>query len=147
MSQTYNGWAASLQKGWSLPLLFMRLVLAYGFYHAAKMKWADINAIIAWFREAKFPLPVVSAYLVAFCEGAGALLLLIGLLTRIATIPLMIIMLVAIFAVHWPNGFEAGKNGFEIPLYYLIMLFALFIMGPGSISVDHMLNKNKKTRR
>lgn len=144
MIQTQNRWAATLEKGWSLPLLFMRLVLAYGFFHAAKMKWADINAIAGWFKEAAFPLPTVSAYLVAFFEGAGCLLLLLGLLTRLITIPLMIIMLVAIFAVHWPNGFEAGKNGFEIPLYYLIMLFALFIMGPGSISVDHALNKKSR---
>lgn len=147
MQKTYNSWGNKLEKGRSLPLLAMRLVLAYGFYHAAMMKWPNMDAIITWFTEAKFPLPVVSAYLVAFCEAAGAFLLLIGLLTRIATIPLMIIMLVAIFAVHWPNGFEAGKNGFEIPLYYLIMLFALFIMGPGTISVDYFINRNKRSRQ
>jgi putative oxidoreductase len=144
MIQALSRWGASLEKGWSLPLLIMRLVLAYGFYHAAAMKWADINAIVGWFQQSKFPVPVVSAYLVAFFEAAGALLLLLGLFTRLITIPLMIIMLVAIFAVHWPNGFEAGKNGFEIPLYYLIMLFALFVMGPGIISVDHSLGKKNR---
>ncbi len=66
-----------MEKGWSLPLLIMRLVLAYGFYHAAKMKWTDINAIIAcWFQQAKFPLPPVSAYLVASFEALGTLLLI-----------------------------------------------------------------------
>lgn len=146
MIQKLSRWGISMEKAWSLPLLFMRLVLAYGFYHAAKMKWTDINAIIAWFREAKFPLPPVSAYLVASFEALGALLLLLGLFTRLITIPLMFIMLVAIFAVHWPNGFEAGNNGFEIPLYFLIMLFTLFIMGPGIISVDQA-SLGKKVRK
>jgi putative oxidoreductase len=133
-----------MEKGWSLPLLIMRLVLAYGFYHAAKMKWADINAIIAWFQQAKFPVPPLSAYLVASFEALGTLLLILGLFTRLITIPLMFIMLVAIFAVHWPNGYEASNNGFEIPLYYLIMLFTLFIMGPGIISVDHALGRKNR---
>ena len=51
----------------------------------------------------------------------------------------MVIMLVAIGTVHWVNGFEAGSNGFEIPLYYLIMLMTLFFIGPGRISVDAWL--------
>lgn len=144
MIQALSRWGASMEKGWSLPLLIMRLVLAYGFYHAAKMKWADINAIVGWFQQAKFPVPLVSAYLVAIFEALGVLCLLLGLFTRLITIPLMIIMLVAIFAVHWPNGFEAGNNGFEIPLYYLVMLFTLFIMGPGIISVDHALGKKNR---
>jgi putative oxidoreductase len=146
MIQSLSRWGLSLEKGWSLPLLIMRLVLAYGFFHAAKMKWTDINAIVAWFREAKFPLPLISAYLVASFEALGTLLLILGLFTRLITIPLMFILLVAIFAVHWPNGFEAGDNGFEIPLYYLVMLFTLFIMGPGIISVDQTM-LGKKSRK
>jgi hypothetical protein len=34
--------------------------------------------------------------------------------------PLIITMIVAIVTVYWENGFEAGENGFEIPLYYII---------------------------
>jgi len=50
-------------------------------------------------------------------------------------------MVVAIITVHFGNGFEAGNNGFEIPLYYMLMLFALFVNGAGRISVDHFIAK------
>ncbi|GAA0564925.1 HvfX family Cu-binding RiPP maturation protein [Chitinophaga japonensis] len=139
--QSYHRTTNALEKGRDLPLLLFRLILAYGFYEPAKMKWSDMNSIIQWFGSAKFPVPALSAYLVAISEGAGVVLLALGLFTRFITVPLMIIMLVAIFAVHWSAGFAASDNGFEIPLYYLLMLFALFIMGPGRISLDHWLRK------
>lgn len=56
-------------------------------------------------------------------------------------------MLVAIKIVHWANGFEAGENGFEIPLYYLIMLFTLFVFGPGRLSLDHLIKKKFVTAK
>ena len=53
----------------------------------------------------------------------------------------MVVMVVAITLVHLPNGFSSGDNGFEIPLYYLIMLFVLLTHGAGKISVDALLHK------
>jgi hypothetical protein len=61
-------------------------------------------------------------------------------------------MIVAIKTVHWANGFDAGNNGFEIPLYYLIMLLTLMVFGSGKISLDNFINNrhsalsNKKIR-
>jgi len=48
-------------------------------------------------------------------------------------------MLVAIKTVHLANGFEAGSNGYEIPLYYIIMLITLVVYGPGKISIDRII--------
>lgn len=127
----------------ALPLLFLRLVLAYGFWEPATMKWNDISAIGDWFASMNIPLPYVSAYLTGITEIAGVFLLLFGFGTRLISIPLIITMLVAIFAVHLPNGFAAGSNGFEIPLYYMIMLFTLTIYGSGKLSVDYLIKKNK----
>jgi putative oxidoreductase len=130
-----------------LPLLVMRLILAYGFYTPAMNKWADINAIADWFKGLGFPAPHLQAYLAATTEIAGVFLLILGLGTRFIVIPLMIVMLVAIKTVHWENGFNASENGYEIPLYYLIMLFTLFSFGSGKISGDFVIakirNKNK----
>ncbi|MBL7931913.1 MAG: DoxX family protein, partial [Bacteroidia bacterium] len=67
--------------------------------------------------------------------------LLLGFATRIISIPLIITMLVAIKTVHWTNGFEASENGFEIPLYYLVMLITLVFTGPGRISLDYFVKK------
>ena len=125
------------------PLLIIRLVLAYGFYGPATMKWSGINNVVSWFESMSYPLPKLSAYMAASIELSGVFLLFFGLGTRIISIPLMFIMLVAIFTVHLEEGFEAANNGFEIPLYYFIMLSVLFVYGPGKISIDYFFNKRR----
>jgi putative oxidoreductase len=127
-----------------LPLLLIRLVLAYGFYNPAMMKLKDINSIADWFSSINIPFPLINAYLAAGTEISGVILLTLGLFTRIISVPLIITMIVAIITVHWENGFEAGENGYEIPLYYLIMLFTLIVYGSGRISLDHILFKKNK---
>ncbi|NOY50487.1 MAG: DoxX family protein [Chlorobi bacterium] len=127
-----------------LPLFFMRIVLAYGFWGPAMMKWNNIDGIIEWFDSMGMPMPALNAYLSASTEMAGVILLSLGLFTRLISIPLMVVMLVAIFTVHYSNGFEAGNNGFEIPLYYLLMLLSLTIYGGGKISIDYVIKRATK---
>ena len=140
--QNYIVLTEQVSKLKDIPLLLMRLVLAYGFYMPAKMKWSNIEGITQWFEGMGIPFPALNAYLAASTEAAGVVLLFLGLGTRLISIPLMVVMLVAIGAVHWSNGFEAGSNGFEIPFYYLIMLLTLFFIGPGRISVDAWLKSS-----
>lgn len=140
----YDRFSDNMSMAADIPLLFLRLILAYGFYNPAIMKLKDINAIGAWFESMNYPLPYFMAYLAGITEGLGVILLLLGLGTRLISIPLMITMLVAIFTIHLANGFAAGDNGYEIPLYYLLMLFTLFVMGPGKISLDYLLRKLRK---
>lgn len=127
-----------IEKAKAMPLLLLRLVLAYGFYGPAKMKWNDINSVASWFESIGIPAPLANAYLAAGTEALGVILLLLGLGTRLIAVPLMITMLVAIKTVHWANGFEAADNGFEIPFYYLVMLVTLFVYGPGQLSLDRL---------
>lgn len=127
-----------------VPLLLLRLVLAYGFYEPAMMKWKDIGAIAGWFSELGIPAPMLNAYMAATTEAAGVILLLTGLATRFITIPLMVTMIVAIKTVHWANGFQASDNGYEIPLYYLLMLFTLLIKGAGKFSLDELISGKLK---
>eukprot|EP01133_Synstelium_polycarpum_P002867 gene2867-3293_t len=141
---TYTRLQVLLKKIEFLPLLLIRFILAYGFYSPAKMKWSDINAIGEWFGSIGVPAPYLNAYLAASTEALGVLLLILGLGTRLISIPLMVTMVVAIVTVHLANGFEAGQNGFEIPLYYLIMLFTLFVFGPGKASLDEWIEKRNK---
>lgn len=132
-----------LQKLQSVSLLMVRLILAYGFYEPAKLKWSDISSVAEWFGSMGYPLPTLQAYMAATTEASGVLLLTLGLFTRLISIPLMVVMIVAIVTVHLPNGFEAGNNGFEIPLYYIIMLFVLLTHGGGKFSLDWVLFKSK----
>lgn len=126
-----------------LPLLFIRLILAYGFFNPAMMKLKDINSIAEWFGSIGIPFPTLNAYLATGTEVLGVVLLSLGFFTRLISIPLIITMIVAIVTVHGANGFEAGENGFEIPLYYIIMLFTLMVYGSGKISLDYLFFKNK----
>ncbi|MDH6253817.1 putative oxidoreductase [Chryseobacterium sp. H1D6B] len=122
-----------------LPLLFIRLILAYGFFNPALMKLKDIHGIADWFESIGIPFPLFNAYLTAVTEILGVILLMLGLFSRFISIPLLITMIVAVITVHGTNGFEAGENGFEIPLYYMIMLFTLVVYGSGKISLDYLL--------
>jgi len=131
-----------LQSLKDLPLLFMRLALAYGFYKPAMMKWKDIDGIAAWFDGMGMPFPTLNAYMATITETLGFVLLFLGFATRLITIPLIIVMVVAIVTVHGFEHYDAGENGFEIPLYYIIMLFTLFIYGPGKFSLQQLF-KNK----
>lgn len=142
----YCEMVATLKKQQWLPLFGLRLALAYGFYGPAKLKLADIPAIASWFEEIGIPFPHVNAYLATGTEVLGVILLALGLGTRLIAIPLIVTMLVAIATVHWANGFEAGNNGFEIPLYYILMLLVLLFFGAGKFSVDGLLaSRRKKT--
>jgi putative oxidoreductase len=128
----------------SLALLLARLVLAYGFYEPAMMKWSDISAVAQWFGSIGIPFPTLNAYMAATTEITGVVLLTLGLFIRAISIPLMVVMIVAIFTVHLPNGFNAGNNGFEIPLYYMLFLFIFLSHGAGKFSLDNLIFKDGK---
>ncbi|MFT5835794.1 MAG: putative oxidoreductase [Sulfurimonas sp.] len=123
----------------SISLLIARLIIAYGFYEPAMNKWADIGSVAQWFGSMGIPFPLLNAYMAASVEIAGVVLLTLGLLTRFISIPLIIIMIVAIVTVHLPNGFSAGDNGFEIPLYYMIFLLGFLAQGAGKFSLDRLI--------
>jgi putative oxidoreductase len=128
-----------LGHGKNLSLLLARLTIAYGFYAPAMQKWSDIPSVASWFDSLGIPFPTLSAYLTAGTELLGVVLLTLGLFTRLISMPLIIIMIVAIMTVHMTHGFSAGDNGFEIPLYYMLFLALFASFGAGKFSLDHLL--------
>ncbi len=132
---------ALIEKLKWLSQFLLRLVLAYGFLKPGLMKLSNPTAVTAWFKTLGVPFPTLATYLCAGTELAGVILLLLGLFTRLITLPLMFMMVMAIFLVHLKHGFSAGNNGFEIPLYYFLMLFNLLIIGPGKLSIDHIIQR------
>ena len=128
-------------KSQNLALLLLRLILAYGFFGPAMMKWQNMTAIGDWFKSLGYPAPYFNAYMAGTTELLGVALLILGLGTRVISLLLIFVMFVAITTVHLKHGFEAGNNGFEIPLYYAIMLFTLFAYGAGKYSLDNFLSK------
>jgi len=128
-----------LNNGQSVSLLLARIAVAYGFYEPAMMKWSDIDAVAGWFGSIGIPFPTLNAYMSATTEITGVVLLTLGLFTRLISIPLIVVMIVAIVTVHWSNGFSAGNNGFEIPLYYMLFLALFASLGAGKLSLDYLL--------
>lgn len=92
------------------PLL-LRLYLAPVMIQSGWTKYQAFAGIVDWFGNTDYglglPFPFVLAFLATAAELVGGLFLLIGLGTRWVSIPLMVTMLVAAFAVHWPNGWAA----------------------------------------
>jgi len=128
----------------SLALLLARLVVAYGFYNPALLKWSNFDTTVAWFIELGIPFASLATFLTASIEISAVVLLILGLFTRFITIPLMVIMVVAIVTVHYVNGFSAGNDGFEIPLYYFLFLSLFATHGAGKFSLDYILFKRGK---
>jgi len=128
-----------LSHGQSVSLLLARLTVAYGFYEPAMQKWSDISSVATWFGTLGIPFPTLNAYMAASTELLGVVLLTLGLFTRLISLPLMVIMVVAITTVHLAHGFSAGDNGFEIPLYYMLFLAIFASFGAGKLSLDHLL--------
>lgn len=92
--------------------------------------------------EIKFADPIgigakASLYLAVFAEVFCALLLIFGLFTRLATLPLIVTMAVAAFVVHATDPFSKMESS----LLFLFVLFLLFLAGPGKYSVDRMISK------
>ncbi|WP_316793977.1 DoxX family protein [Pedobacter frigoris] len=87
--------------------------------------------------------PVASLYLAVFAEFFCSILLLLGLATRIAVIPLIITMLVAVFIVHAPDGFDKKEMG----LHYLVVYLFILVAGAGKYSIDHIISSNLSRRR
>lgn len=141
MKTLYNKFVEGTEKLRDIPLLLFRLILAYGFLEPAMMKVQNLSGIAEWFGSMNYPLPGVSAFLAMITEVLGVVLIALGLGTRLIAIPMMFVMVIAILTVHISSGFAAGDNGFEIPLYYLLMLFALVVYGSGKYSVDYLIGK------
>jgi putative oxidoreductase len=80
-------------------------------------------------------LPGWMAYLSAYTEFFGGILIILGLLTRIAALGMLINMLVAIDKVHLKKGL-VGPGGYEFPLSVAAISFALILFGAGPIAVD-----------
>ena len=144
MKTLYNKFVEGTGKIRDIPLLLFRLILAVGFYEPAMMKVKNLSGVAEWFGSMNYPLPMISASISMVTEVSGIILLILGLGSRLIAMPMMFIMVIATFTVHISNGFAAGDNGFEIPLYYFLMLFSLVVYGSGKYSLDYLIGKRSE---
>ena len=134
-----------------VTLTTLRVVLGVVFFaHGAQkmLGWFGgfgFHATMGSLTHMGMPVPV--AFLIICTEFFGGLGLIVGLLTRIASLGIAGLMIGAIFMVHLPNGFfmnwmgtQKGE-GIEYHLLVLAMAATLLLRGAGAFSLDHALSK------
>jgi putative oxidoreductase len=146
-----RAWQGVIATGASPATLPLRLVLGLIFFAHGSQKLfglfggPGLNAAGAGFEQMGFAPGMLWAFLTGAMELGGGILLLLGLLTRVAAGGLSLVMLVAMFAVHWRNGFfldPAGpRHGIEFVLALLGGLIALLIYGGGWASGDRQITR------
>lgn len=123
---------------WLAPLL-IRLFVGYFFFETGWAKLHNLDAFTARFTQWGIPDPAFNAALSAYTECIGGALTMVGLGTRVVSIPMMINMAVAIITVKMKS--VADIDDFvelDEPLYALAF-FWLFVAGPGWVSVDQLI--------
>jgi len=81
----------------------------------------------------------ISLVLVVFAEFLCSVFIILGFLTRFATIPLMITMLVAFFVVHGSDPYSVK----ELSLVYFFFYFTILVLGSGKFSLDWLFSKKE----
>ena len=139
---------------YALPL---RLIIGFGFLQHGYSKLArGPDDFISVLHAMGLPAPFLLGWATIVVEVIGGLMILVGALIPLAMVPMAIVLLVAIFTVHLPNGFSSiklqsfdstgahfGQPGYETDLLYLAGLVALSIGGAGPISIDGLLKRLK----
>jgi putative oxidoreductase len=140
---------------YSLPL---RLIVGFGFIEHGYAKlargWENFADVL---HAIGMPFADLLALATIAVEIVGGAMILLGALIPIAAIPMSIVLLVAIFTVHLPNGFSSiklqsfdavgahfGQPGYETDLLYLAGLIALCIGGAGPLSIDERIQKRRR---
>jgi putative oxidoreductase len=139
------------RTGWvPVPL---RVVIGFGFMAHG---WAKLSRGPSGFAkllaQVGTPLPEATAWASTLVELVGGLAIFVGAFVRVVSVPLIVMMLVAIFTVHLKYGFSSvntigltaegpkfGPPGYEINLMYIAGLVTLIVAGAGNVSVDRIL--------
>lgn len=128
--------AASLR--WLSPIL-ARLTVGLVFFQSGWAKLHDLEQVAGYFGELGIPYPAFQARLASGAEFVCGGLLLIGLATRFAVVPLVVTMCVAIATAQWENVDGLRSLVGLLEFAYIALLVWLGTDGPGPLSLDHLI--------
>ena len=142
----------SLARWAPIPL---RLIVGYGFMQHGFAKLSKgPEAFAAILHAVGVPAPHLMAWLTILTEVFGGLAVLLGALVPLVSLPMAVLLFVAIFTIHLPYGFSSiklmsvtsghaqfGPPGYERDLLYLACLAALVLGGSGPTSIDGYLKR------
>ena len=127
----------------------LRLIVGGGFIQHGVAKWSrGISHFADILQALNVPHPHLMALLTIATEILGGCAVLLGAFIPLAAIPMTIVLLVAIFSVHLPNGFSTirlkgvvdgkaqfGPPGYECDLLYIAGILTLVLGGPGPLAL------------
>jgi putative oxidoreductase len=117
-------------------LLLIRIAAALAFlYHGSGILFGMFGGPGPVQFAAFTHMPEAVGYLVGLAQVAGGLAILTGILIRVGTACVIVVMLGAIFLVHLAHGFDINKGGLEYALTQLLIALALFLSGAGRYSL------------
>lgn len=125
---------------WLSPTL-ARLTVGLVFFQSGWAKLHDLEQVTGYFTQLGIPLPAFQARLASGAELVCGGLLLLGLATRFAVVPLVVTMCVAIATAQWENVDGLGSLVGLLEFAYVALLVWLGTDGPGPLSLDHLLGR------
>src|SRR5688572_2813071 len=123
---------------WLSPAL-ARLTVGLVFFQSGWGKLGDLESVTRYFAELGLPNPGFQALMASTTELVCGGLLLLGLATRFAAVPLVVVMCVAIRTALWENVDGLASLVGLLEFSYIALLVWLATDGPGPLSLDHWL--------
>lgn len=126
----------------SVFLLYMRVIWGHQLFLSGIFKLGHIDQIAQFFASLNIGAPLVNAYAVAIFETVCGILFFFGFATRLAAIPVFVIMLTALATHHAPMLsdlkflFQPMVLLHQEPYPFLLTSLILFVFGPGRVSLD-----------
>jgi putative oxidoreductase len=124
-------------------LLLVRFTLGVVFLQSGWGKLHNLEKVTAYFAELGLPAPALQAPLVAGCELVFGSLVLAGALTRLASLPLVVMMVVAIVTARRGDVAGVGDVLGLIEYLYLVLALTLAARGAGPWSVDYFIARGR----
>ncbi|MCC6848327.1 MAG: DoxX family protein [Deltaproteobacteria bacterium] len=122
-----------------LPPTLARFTVGWIFFWSGWGKLHDLDSVIQFFAELGIPHPELQAPFASGNELVCGALLLVGLCTRLATVPMIIVMIVALATAQRENVAGLGDLFGLVEYLYIALLVWIGITGPGPLSVDALL--------
>jgi putative oxidoreductase len=129
-------------------LLLIRVYWGWLFLQSGIGKFGHIEKVVSFFTDLGIPAPTMNAYFNASLETVGGVLLILGLASRLISVPLLINMIVAYITADreaFTSFFsESGKFFAADPFPFLLVSLLILIFGPGKFSVDTLILAYRK---
>jgi putative oxidoreductase len=129
-------------------LLLIRVYWGWLFLQSGIGKFGHIDKVVSFFTDLGIPAPTLNAYFNASLETVGGILLIVGLASRLISVPLLINMIVAYITADreaFTSFFsESGKFFAADPFPFLLVSLLILIFGPGKFSVDTLILAYRK---